>query len=110
MADRSLKLLSKNRLDDWSIVGCIRCHVSIFGRRSVCQSFLRSCAAPTRRNQKNPGNRGKETGVNVSNGSSESARKNTASVSAEPTTHKRPLLWEVVLWLAIMELARLIGG
>jgi hypothetical protein len=23
MADRSLKLLSKNRLDDWSIVGCI---------------------------------------------------------------------------------------
>jgi hypothetical protein len=24
MADRSLKLLSKNRPDDWSIVGCIR--------------------------------------------------------------------------------------
>jgi hypothetical protein len=24
MADRSLKLLSKNRLDDWSIAGCIR--------------------------------------------------------------------------------------
>jgi hypothetical protein len=24
MADRSLRLLSKNRLDDWSIVGCIR--------------------------------------------------------------------------------------
>ena len=38
------------------------------------------------RNQKNPGNRGKENGVNVSNGSTKSARKNTASVSAEPTT------------------------
>jgi hypothetical protein len=24
MADRSLKLFSKSRLDDWSIVGCIR--------------------------------------------------------------------------------------
>jgi hypothetical protein len=24
MADRAPKLLSKNRLDDWSIVGCIR--------------------------------------------------------------------------------------
>jgi len=24
MADRSLKLLSQNRLEDWSIVGCIR--------------------------------------------------------------------------------------
>src|SRR5262249_19685549 len=33
--------------------------------------------------QKNPGNRGKGSGVNVSNGSSQSARKNTASVSAE---------------------------
>jgi hypothetical protein len=39
------------------------------------------------RNQKNPGNRGKENGVNVSNGSSKSARKNTASVSAELTTN-----------------------
>jgi len=39
------------------------------------------------RNQKNPGNRGKGNGVNVSNGSSKSARKNTASVSAEPTTN-----------------------
>ena len=35
-------------------------------------------------NQKNPGNRGKGNGVNSSNGSSQSARKNTASVSAEP--------------------------
>src|SRR5262249_27192135 len=33
--------------------------------------------------QKNPGNRGKGNGVNVSNGSSQSARKNTASVTAE---------------------------
>jgi hypothetical protein len=39
------------------------------------------------RNQKNPGNRGKGNGVNVSNGSRKSARKNTASVSAEPTTN-----------------------
>ena len=39
------------------------------------------------RNQKNPGNRGKGNGVNVSNGSTKSARKNTASVSAEPTTN-----------------------
>src|SRR6266446_465722 len=54
MADRSLKLLSKNRLDDWSIVGCIRCHVSIFGRRSVYRSFLRSRAAPTRAKSEKP--------------------------------------------------------
>jgi hypothetical protein len=54
MADRSLKLFSKSRLDDWSIVGCIRCHVSIFGRRSVCQSFLRSRAAPTRPKSEKP--------------------------------------------------------
>jgi len=39
------------------------------------------------RNQKNPGNRGKENGLNVSNGSSKSARKNTASVSVEQTTN-----------------------
>jgi hypothetical protein len=38
-------------------------------------------------NQKNPGNRGKGNGVNVSNGSSQSARKNTASVSAEQTAN-----------------------
>src|SRR5262245_12831461 len=37
--------------------------------------------------QKNPGNRGKGNGANVSNGCSQSARKNTASVSAEPTTN-----------------------
>src|SRR6266566_807155 len=54
MADRSLKLLSKNRLDDWSIVGCIRCHVSIFGRRSVYRSFLSSRAAPTRPKSEKP--------------------------------------------------------
>jgi GYD domain-containing protein len=56
----------------------------------VClpESFLRSRAARQRgRNQKNPGDRGKGNGVNVSNGSSKSARKNTASVSAEPTTN-----------------------
>src|SRR5215831_18428873 len=35
-------------------------------------------------NQKNPGNCGKGNGVNVSYGSSQSARKKTASVSAEP--------------------------
>jgi hypothetical protein len=35
----------------------------------------------------NPGNRGKENGGNLSNGSSQSARKNTASVSAEPTAN-----------------------
>ena len=34
--------------------------------------------------QKNPGNRGKGNGVNASNGSSQSARKNTASVTTEP--------------------------
>ena len=54
MADRSLKLLSKNCLDDWSTAGCIRCHVSIFGRRSVCQSFLRSRTAPTRPKSEKP--------------------------------------------------------
>jgi hypothetical protein len=31
----------------------------------------------------NPGNRGEENGGNLSNGSSQSARQNTASVSAE---------------------------
>ena len=30
------------------------CHVSIFGRRSVCQSFLRSRAAPTRPKSEKP--------------------------------------------------------
>jgi hypothetical protein len=88
MAARSLRIMSKNRLDGWSIVGCIRfCHVSIFGRRSVRQSLFEiTRRANTAENQKNPGNRGKGNGVNVSNGSSQSARKNTASVSAEPTT------------------------
>src|SRR5262245_8333949 len=45
---------------------------------------MRSSSVFARVNQKNPGNRGKGNGVNVSNGSSQSARKNTASVSAEP--------------------------
>src|SRR5262249_13617626 len=79
--NRSLKLLSKNHLDGWSIVGCIRLS---------CLNFWTKVCLPPRqrgRNQKNPGNRGKGNGVNVSNGSSKSARKNTASVSAEPTTH-----------------------
>ena len=35
-------------------------------------------------NQGSPGNRGKGNGVKVSNGSSQSARKNTATVRAEP--------------------------
>src|SRR5207302_9890424 len=35
-------------------------------------------------NQGSPGNRGKGNGVKVSNGSSQSARKNTATVRTEP--------------------------
>jgi hypothetical protein len=87
MAGRSLKPLSKNRFDGWSYRWLYRFVMSQFlDETSVCQSFLRSRAALQRgRNQKNPGNRGKGTGLNVSNGSSKNARKNTASVSAEPT-------------------------
>src|SRR5262249_6882557 len=54
---------------------------------SVCQSFLRSRAAPTRPKSEKPRKSRKGNGVNVSSGSSKSARKNTASVSAEPTTN-----------------------
>jgi hypothetical protein len=43
------------------------------------------CQQRKETNQGNPGNRGKENGGNLSNGSSQSARKNTASVSAEQT-------------------------
>jgi glycine/D-amino acid oxidase-like deaminating enzyme len=41
-------------------------------------------------NQGNPGNRGKGNGVNVSKGSSQSARKNTASDTTEPIPNCRP--------------------
>jgi hypothetical protein len=54
MADRSLKLLSKNRLTIGVSLVVSVCHDSIFGRRSVCQSFLRSRAAPTRPKSEKP--------------------------------------------------------
>jgi hypothetical protein len=87
MADRSLKLLSKNRLDDWSIVGCIRLSCLNFWTKVCLPEFFEITRRADSRNQKNPGNRGKGNGVKVSNGSSKSARNNTASVSAEPTTN-----------------------
>jgi hypothetical protein len=46
MADRSL-LLSKNRPDDWSIVGCIRLSCLNFWTNLCLPEFLRSRAAPT---------------------------------------------------------------
>src|SRR5437016_2903749 len=54
MADRSLKLLSKNCLAIGVSLVVSVCHDSIFGRRSVCQSFLRSRAAPTRPKSEKP--------------------------------------------------------
>src|SRR5215831_2871886 len=54
MADRSLKLWSKNRLDDWSIVGCIRLSCLNFWTKVCLPDFLRSRAAPTRRKSEKP--------------------------------------------------------
>ena len=55
--------------------------------KRVARSLTR-CARQKRSgeslNQGSPGNRGKGNGVKVSNGSSQSARKNTATVRAEP--------------------------
>jgi S-ribosylhomocysteine lyase LuxS involved in autoinducer biosynthesis len=50
------------------------------------QSMMADTASASA-NQGNPGNRGKENGGNLSNGSSQSARKNTATVSAEQTAN-----------------------
>jgi hypothetical protein len=60
-----------------------------WGIMKVClpEFFEITRRANTAENQKNPGNRGKGNGVNVSNGSSQSARKNSASVTAEPIDH-----------------------
>jgi hypothetical protein len=55
MADRSLKLLSKNRLDDWSIVGCIRLSCLNFWTKVCLPEFLeitrRANTAEIRRTQ-----------------------------------------------------------
>ena len=54
MADRSLKLLNRNHLDGWSIVGCIRLSCLNFWTKVSLPECLRSRAAPTRPESEKP--------------------------------------------------------
>src|SRR6516164_8348908 len=66
----------------------VRCRTRVVPLRTVNKKLRERLAAqpavPEDVKSENPGNRGNGNGVNVSYGSSQSARKNTASVSAEP--------------------------
>jgi len=67
---------------------CGKCGDAAFLGHSRRQLFVNAVMAGSRRDElcdqlNSAGNRGKGNRVNVSNGSSQSARKNTASVSAE---------------------------
>jgi hypothetical protein len=54
MADRSLKLLSKNRLDGWNIGGCTRLSCLNFWTKVCLPEFFEIIAAPTRPKSEEP--------------------------------------------------------